>query len=218
MRAVLSTAVLGLALAACATTNHDPAVTVLNPALGSSMAGYAAAMAAPRAPMSYASGATVASCREYLAVPDRRDIAPLPDNSVASLDYVTCDSLAVLRDALPVAYGALPGDIGEALANRLDLRSFRSSRHQQTTDQAYTLQAIASAPLKIRRHTAELDTPDWYFKLEVVAVADIDHSGQPDWLIWVVDQSRKGTYLAVQPLLVRDPGMDAELVATPLPR
>lgn len=107
-------------------------------------------------------------------------------------------------------------DIGEALATRLDLRSFRSSRHQLTTDDAFTLDALSVQPIKIRPRTAELETPDWYFKLEVIAVADIDGSGKADWLVRVVDQSLSGTYLTVSPLVIYDPGNHGLLRAASL--
>lgn len=221
MKMIASSAVLGLSLAACAGMGpRGGEVVILNPELRVASADHAATMAAARSPLMMASGMTVSTCGEYLAVRDGdgQDIAPAPDNRLASLEYVVCDSLSALRRASPVATTAVDAGMGEALATRLDLRSFRSSWHQRTTDEAYTLQAVADHPLTFGPYTAELDTPDWYYKLEVVAVADVDASGRPDWLIWVVDQSRKGTYLTVAPLLIHDPAANGLLQATPLPR
>lgn len=215
---VIASATLGLLLAACASTGNYTDVIVLNPELRIANIDYAATMAAARTPLRMMSGETASTCGEYLAMRGGVDIAPSPDNQAASLEYVVCDSLSVLPSASRVAATNVHPDLGEALATRLDLRSFRSSRHQRTTDDAYTLEAVADHPLVVGPHTAELASRDWYFKLEVVAVADIDASGRPDWLIWVVDQSLDGTYLTVVPLLIRDPGADGRLDATPLPR
>lgn len=219
MKAIVSSAALGLLLVACASTSTTgEEVMIFDPELRSAHADYAEAMATPRTPMTMTSGATVSSCGEYLAQRDQVDVAPTPDNRIASLEYVICDSLFVLQDALPVADGIVGSDMGQALATRLDLRSFRSSRHQRTTDEAFTLQAVSDHPLDVGAYAAELNSPGWYFKLEVVAVADFDASGRPDWLIWVVDQSLKGTYLTVAPLIVHDPGAHGLLRAMPLQR
>lgn len=219
MKAVASCIIFVLSLAACAsTTTPSNDVMILNPELHAASADYAASMAVPRSPMTMASGATVSNCGEYLALGDGVDIEPSPNNRIPALEYVTCDSLSVLRGALPVAAADISDRMGEALANRLDMRSFRSSMHQRTTEEAFTLQALTDHPLKIGAHAAELDSSSWYFKLEVVAVADIDASGKPDWLIWVVDQSLEGTYLALEPLIIHDPVANGLLKASPLPR
>lgn len=218
MRTMALSVFLVWAVTACASTGdaHD-GVLVFNPDLREALAQYSATMAAPRAPMTMASGPTVSSCDEYLAQGSRAGTASVPANNTASLDYVICDSVAALHDAVPAPSDAAHAR-GETLADRLDLRSFRSSRYQRTTDEAYTLRAVTEHPLVIDTYSAALDSPGWYFKLEVVAVADIDGSGQADWLVWMVDQSRGGSYLSVVPLVVHDPSIDGLLTATPLAR
>lgn len=220
MRTVTPIFAFVLVLAACASTTTTPGNTVLilNPELRAANADYAASMAASRSPMTTSSGAIVSNCGEYLEMRDQMDREPTPDNRIASLEYVVCDSLSVLLGTLPVAAPDISDDIGAALATRLDMRSFRSSMHQRTTDEAFTLQALADEPLQIGDHAAELDSRSWYFKLEVVAISDIDGSGQPDWLIWVVDQARQGTYLSIEPLIIHDPAASGLLKASPLPR
>lgn len=219
MRTVALPLALVLSLGACASTpDAGDRMLILDSGLQAGYSDYAASMSAPRTPMTTTTGATVASCNEYLAAGNRIDLDAPPHNAAASLEYVVCDSLAALRDANPVTDPTAGDAIGQALAERLDLRSFRSSMHQRTTDEAFTLQALVDQPLKVGAHAVELDSPDWYFKVEAVAIADIDSSGQPDWLVWVVDQSREGTYLTLQPLVVQDPGQDGLLTATPLPR
>lgn len=219
MRTTASTVLFVLSLAACAsTTTASNEVMILNPELRTANADYATSMAAPRSPMMMGSGATVSSCGEYLALRDGVDIEPSPNNRIPALEYVVCDSLSVLQDASPVAATDISDNMGEALATRLDLRSFRSSMHQRTTDEAFTLQALVDHPLVIGAHKVELDSPGWYFKLEVVAVADMNANGKPDWLTRVVDQSLEGTYLAIYPLIIHDPGASGLLKASPLPR
>src|SRR5690606_33024129 len=116
------------------------------------------------------------SCNEYLAHRSHAGVASVPENSTASLDYLLCDSVAALHGALPAPLDGAAPALGSALADRLDLRSFRSSRHQRTTDEAHTLRAVTDQPLDTDAYSAAVDSPGWYFKLEVVAVADIDRS------------------------------------------
>ena len=219
MRTMVSSVFLACAVTACASTgNARDEALILNAELRDAHANYSATLAAPRAPLTMDSGATVSSCDEYLAQGSRAGIASVAENSTASLEYVICDSVAALHGALPALLDDGARAPGSALADRLDLRSFRSSRHQRTTDEAYTLRAVTDHPLDTDTYTATLDSTDWYFKLEVVAVADIDGSGQADWLVWMVDQSREGSYLSVVPLVVHDPSVDGLLTATPLAR
>lgn len=219
MRIAASACALALSLAACASTpGTDNRMLIFDSRLQADYADYAGSMSAPRSPMTTTAGATVASCNDYLAVGGRIDLDFPSGNRLASLEYVVCDLLAALQDAAPVADLTSTDDIGQTLATRLDLRSFRSSMHQRTTDEAFTLSDLADHPLTVGKHVVELDSPDWYFKVEAVAVADIDASGRPDWLVRVVDQSLGGTYLTMQPLVIRDPGQNGLLTALLLPR
>lgn len=219
MRTMVSSVFLVLAITACASTGDARDETlILNAELREAHANYSATMVAPRTPLTMDSGATVSSCDEYLAQGSHAGIVSIAENSTASLEYVICDSVAALHGALPAPLDDAARAPGSALADRLDLRSFRSSRHQRTTDEAYTLRAVTDHPLDTDTYSAALDSPGWYFKLEVVAVADIDGSGQADWLVWMVDQSLEGSYLSVVPLMVHDPTIEGLLTATPLAR
>lgn len=214
---VIASATLGLLLAACMSTGgRTYGVTILNPELRLANVDYAATMTAARPPLRMGWGGTASTCAEYLAMRDGIDVTNAPDYQTASLEYVVCDSLAALRGVSPVRAAGIHPHLGQALATRLDLRSFRSSKYQRTTDEAYTLKALADHPLLVSPYGAELASRDWYFKLEVVAIADIDASGRPDWLIWVTDQALNGTYLTVTALLIHDPEADGMLNARPL--
>lgn len=200
---------LGLSLAGCA-TGGAPAdgVTILNPELAAAYRDQAATMAAPRAPLRVA-GATLTSCAEYLEYDAPIDTEAILHNRIALQEYVVCDSLALLQDARPAPDTA--AGAGQALGTRLDFRTFHSSLRQRTSAEAFTLQALAGEPLAIGPHVAELDSDEWYLKLELVAVADIDANGKADWLVWVVDQSKVGSYLAFKPLVVYN-ATDTELL------
>ena len=218
MKTLAPALLFAISLLGCAIT-PPPTNTLLifDPELRLARREAATAMMAPRQAMTTPSGVSIHNCHAYLSAPDRAEIAAAPANRDAAAGYVLCDSLALLQEA-----SAAPSDVGDAemgrsLATRLDLRSFRSSRHQLTTDDAFTLEAVAGQPLDVGPRSAELESPDWYFKLEVIAVADIDGSGKADWLVRVVDQSLKGSYFTVSSVVVVDPVEHRLLEATAEP-
>jgi len=214
MKTLASALMVAISLLGCASTPApNDGLLIFDPELRLAHENPATAMIAPRPAMTTPSGPAIYNCHAYLSTPDRAEIAAAPANRNAAADYVLCDSLSLLQGAFATTAESGELDMGRSLATRLDLRSFRSSRHQRTTDDAFTLEALAGRPLKIGPRTAELESPDWYFKLEVVAVADIDGSGEVDWLVWVVDQSLTGSYFTVSPLVVIDPVEDSLLEA-----
>lgn len=125
-----------------------------------------------------------------------------------------CDSVAVLQKAQ--AAPRAEAVYGEALARQLDFRTFPSSLHQRTTDASFTLENLASEPLQTDRYTATLDSPDWFIRLELVAIADIDGDGRTDGLVWFTDESKTGTYLSVQALVAPDIDSTAPLIGAPV--
>lgn len=206
MKTLAPALLVAISLLGCAST--PPAtegLLIFDPELRLAHENPVASMMISRPAMTTPSGASIDTCHVYLSTPDRAEITAAPANRDAAADYVLCDSLALLQDASAAPSAVGDTDMGRPLATRLDLRSFRSSRHQLTTDNAFTLDAVAGQPLEIGPRSAEFETPDWYFKLEVIAVADIDGSGRADWLVRVVDQSLSGTYLTVSPLVIYDP-------------
>lgn len=218
MKMLASTLLVAISLLGCASTPPpNDGLLIFDPELRLAHENRAASMVASRPAMTTPSGASIDTCHVYLSTPDRAEITAAPANRDAATDYVLCDSLALLQDssAAPSAVGDV--DMGQSLATRLDLRSFRSSRHELTTDDAFTLDAVAGQPLEIGPRSAEFETPDWYFKLEVIAVADIDGSGKADWLVRMVDQSLKGSYFTVSSVVVVDPVAHGLLAATPEP-
>ncbi|HET7410352.1 MAG TPA: hypothetical protein VFJ13_09140 [Paracoccaceae bacterium] len=199
-RALLAIALL--ALSACASTTHpDPAIRIFNAPLREAFADLDRTMSEPRHPLALSSGVTISTCREYLRHADDIERGR-PDQMLALQDYVICDSVALLQRAQPAPSPSI--DAGQALATRLDFRTFPSSLGPRTSDHAFSFQALTDEPLVIETNAAMLDSQDWYLRVERVAAADFDGDGREDWLVWIGDASHTGTYQTFYALLVRD--------------
>ena len=48
------------------------------------------------------------------------------------------------------------------------------------------------------------ETAEWRYRLELVAISDIDKNGKPDWVLWLSDESKSGNYRGYQTLIAYD--------------
>ena len=215
-------ALMGLALVGCATGGPArvgaKSVDILADELRTAAANPRATLTAARTPLKFASGVVVTSCRDYLA--QRRAHAVLDEgvaNRMVASEYVLCDSVAALQGAaLASADGDLAAKRGEVLASRLDLTSFPSSLGPRLDADHRVLRALGT-PVRTTATEAVMDTADWTFRLRVVAVADFDHDGKTDWLVWLTDEARDGNYRDYRALVVPDVVGKPSLVAIPPP-
>lgn len=204
-----------LSLSACASTGDVvPATRIFNEDLRHAFDTLNWTMSEPRSPLALPSGATISTCREYLQHTDQLD-RDHPDQMRALQDYVICDSLALLQQARPAS--AMPIDVGQALATRLDFRTFPSSRGPRTSDQAFLFETLVDDALIIEPNAAMLDSEEWYLRLERVATADFDGDGSEDWLIWIADDSHVGTYQTFHALLIYDVTGTGTMAAASIP-
>lgn len=204
-----------LSLCACASTNDvTPATRIFNEDLRQAFDTLDQTMSEPRSPLALPSGSSISTCREYLQHTGSIDRGN-PDQMRALQDYVICDSLALLQQARPVSGASI--DAGQALATRLDFRTFPSSRGPRTSDQMFLFETLVDDALVIEPNAAMLDSEEWYLRLERVAAADFDGNGSEDWLVWIADDSHVGTYQAFHALLVYDVTGTGTMAATPIP-
>lgn len=159
-----------------------------------------------RSPMEFQSGRVVQNCADFLAESKRSRLVGSIDNERERYQYAICDFLGVLEDAnwtTPTAKNI--GGYGKALSERLDLRSFPSSLHQRVTDERYLPIHLWGDATKTTKYVAEAELPNWYYRAEVVAEADVDHDGRSDWIVWWVDDAQGPTYLSVGVLIISAP-------------
>lgn len=167
-----------------------------------------------RAPLVMRTGRSVDTCAGYLAAGGFDAVAADVNSRITPRQYLVCDTLAALKDARPLADGDYrPEDYGEALAGRLDLLSFRSSLSKLAAPASPTLMAVEGPAIHLAEKGFMVDARDWVLSLEVVAVAHLDDNRQPDWLLWLVDESNAGMYRSYQLLEIRDVSPDGPLSA-----
>ena len=107
--------------------------------------------------------------------------------------------------------------LGEKLESKLDLRSFPSSLNRIGSEEANTLKSIFPEQTKSFNNVVELQTEDWAFTIEVVALAKINDNSSPDWIVWVLDEAKSGNYRGYSTLIIYDPEKQKKLKAVVYP-
>lgn len=197
-------------LAGCASHVAKAEIQAVNPQLAAALAAPAEALAQRRAPLQ-AGTTTVSSCAQYLdiAVTDRagEEVQMQP----AAADYLLCDTLQALENASLAKRGEAA--FGAALYERFDLGSIPSSFGPRLTSEARTLEQLAAVEPQVTRHGVGLDSSEWHFAMELVAVADLNRNGDADWLLWMADEAKDGNYRVYQLIVVWDPVRQSGLLA-----
>ena len=70
-------------------------------------------------------------------------------------------------------------------------------------EKKHTLNKL-TGDLKLGVNSASVESNDWRYALELVAVTDINKNGTADWIIWLIDEAKTGNYRAYQTLIAFD--------------
>ena len=79
---------------------------------------------------------------------------------------------------------------------------FPSSLSQVLDEHKYSLNQLDGAAVKLEPTVAVYETKDTHYRLEVVAILDINNNAQTDWLLWLADEARTGNYRQYQTLII----------------
>lgn len=161
-------------------------------------------LAKQRLPLAFFSGKTVDNCQEYFQLKGSSELQDGVNNMIAAQDYVICDTLQALKSAVTEFTNSGIKERGAALAQRVALDSFSSSAYQKTDDDKTTPQAVFSSLLTVTENALTMDSGDWFYQLEVVAVADVDKDGHEDWLLWLTDKAKSGNYSIMKAYIIHD--------------
>ena len=189
---------------ACSNSRHNNmAPLILNTELQHAFLNIKTTLTIKRSPLIFATGQTVNDCSSYLELRSRgKIIEETVNNMMMAADYIICDSVDVIKHAdfsHPVVFS--DENRGEILATRLDLRSFLSSLRPKLDKDQFVLSSLGF-PMQTLESGLTIDTSEWFFRLEVVAIGDFDLDGKTDWLIWMIDESKKGNYRNYQLLMI----------------
>jgi hypothetical protein len=162
-------------------------------------------MAAPRTPLTFESGRTVSTCADYLAERRQSQISEAMLDRMIAREYLVCSSLELLGQAQPIAVPKRrPVAYAEAIAERLDLRSFLSSLGPRLDGEEPVLRALDGHVLRADAFSVRSESDSWYYSFEVVARADLTHDGKEDWLVRLIDCAKEGSYRDYSMLVVTE--------------
>lgn len=169
-----------------------------------------------RATLTFESGATAQNCGEYLRLTTTSMLKEDVSNQLGKSEYLACDVAAIIGDTKHTVVGK-DARFGQALANRLDLRSFPSSLFQMLDEKKYSLSTLGAKAVKVESASVTYETGDWRYRLELVATLDMNRNGKLDWVLWLADEAKSGNYRQYQTLIVQDVSDTGSLHAVPYP-
>lgn len=194
-------------------------IEIFNSSIQGALENYDTLLREPKNILELSSGGIVRSCMEYLAHTPPRAIAEGINNQTIYQEYLVCDTIEAIQDrASGYEHTSPPMNRGKTIAERLDLRSFLSSMGPGITDDEFTLSTLATNDVSMHENSVEIDSENWFYKLEVVAAGDFNSNNEEDWLIRLADESKDGNYRGYSALLVYDPGFARTIKATHLPQ
>ena len=202
-------------LAACAGTDLTTQPIILNAEVAAAYQQPDAVLGERRPPLRLANGSTVTDCTAYLAARDYSPVEETTANMAVRNEYRICDTLDVLRGSAAPTGVALPlPAYAESLRDRLDLRSFPSSLRQLADDYPTAADLPATMTATTSNASLLIESEDWQYRLEVVAVADTDANGREDWLVWLTDEALRGSYRDYRLLIISGANEPGYLTAT----
>lgn len=194
-------------LVSCANTKFQNAPYIPNEELSASYENFNDSFKKTRSSLLYNGGRTATDCQTYFDLTSKYEIDETIHNQLVKSEYLICDALKILSSSSGVPKENVNfSNMGEELLSKLDLRSFSSSLYRASDENSHTLKSLYSQHTSSVGNVAELNTEDWTFTLEVVAVAKINDNSSLDWVVWVLDESKSGNYRGYSTLIVYDPG------------
>jgi hypothetical protein len=203
-----------LCLSACKAATARPSVLV-DPDILPDVTSRESSWVAARTPLAL-SGGPVSSCESYATLHSSGVVEDVANQLVKS-EYLICDVLGRVGKDSELGPLVPAASYAEALASRLDLRSFPSSLGPRLEDDRFTLERLFGAEaLQRGPRGVAVSTTDLSYVLKAVVVGDLDQSGADDWLVWLTDEVLAGNYRSYQTLLIKDVGSQGLLLAQPL--
>jgi len=201
-----------LALVSCAASKPPIKTTILNPSLLKAKINFQQSWNKKRSKLEFGSHDTAENCAEYTKLVSRHKPIESTNNQLIKSEYLVCDVLKILSDKQVKTNKSLL-DLGTKLSEKLDLRSFPSSLFRVSDETKHTLKSIGTESVTSIGTTSTMETEDWIFRLEVVAITDINGNNKPDWIIWFSDEAKQGNYRSYSTLVAYDVLGDKKITA-----
>ncbi len=197
-------------------SKQSKAEGIYNSGLREAYAVYDQTMSIKRTPLLFTSGRVVDNGTDYVQELMVSTVDDVTSNYLIHSEYLICLSVYLIRCAARnAAYNYAPSSFGKELFHRLDLRSFPSSIGDLTDGEKWTLKTLALKwmPFDIRQYVVYSDNDEWFLNLEVVANVDINGDGTSDWIVWLTDEAKHGSYGAYHTIVIYSPSQQGPLLA-----
>lgn len=205
-------------LAGCANTNQQDSPYILNNQLSISHQNIDNSLQEQRGKLLFTDGQEANNCNAYFDLTSKYDLDESIHNQQVKSEYLICDALKILSNSPGLPTEKIKSlNLGEDLLSRLDLRSFPSSLNMASNETSHTLKSLYPEQTSSTGNVAELQTEDWAFTLEVVALARINDNLSPDWIVWILDESKSGNYRGYSTIILYDPEEHETFKATLYP-
>lgn len=219
MKCIRVFAILSLVFtASCNPTNAAPNGHVFSRTLFSAYQHRDASLSKKRTKLLFDGGIAVTECSSYLSAASKHLLRESISNQMVRSEYLVCDALGILGSRNITYQDAVHSTYGRQLAAKLDLRSFPSSLRRISGADKHTLNALFPGQIITRGNLAILDTPDWRFRLEVVASVRLDANKHAAWIVWLSDEAKTGNYRAYETLIIYNPNAGDRVTADVYPR
>ncbi|MEJ2682509.1 MAG: hypothetical protein P8144_13855 [Gammaproteobacteria bacterium] len=171
-------------------------------------------LAIKRSTLLFSEGKSADSCKSYYSLYPDYKLDESARNQQVKSEYLICDALRILLSSSGVSNEAVkPLNLGKHLLTKLDLRTFPSSINRSATEDSHTLYSLYPNEASFNDNVAEWQADEWVIAMEVVAVARINKNLKPDWIVWVSDESKLGSYKGYSTIIIYDPSGNDSLTA-----
>jgi hypothetical protein len=220
MKFTLYSSLLSLCvLSGCSNISSQNNHYIVNDVLESSYQDIDKSLSESRSNLLFDNDEVANNCSSYFLLNSKYDVDESVYNQQVKSEYLICDALEILLNSSSVTNSKINDlSLGKKLASKLDLRTFPSSLHRAGTEEAHTLKSIFPEQFKYFDNVVEVETEDWAFTIEAVAMAKINDNSLPDWIVWVLDESKSGNYRGYSTLIIYDPEEKKQIKATAYPK
>lgn len=190
-------------LSACDSKQEQKSeVVIYNADVAEAVSQYKTTLKLKRTEVIFENSVKANNCESYIKAIKSSRINEGVNNQLVKSEYLICDALLLVGDT-KYTTSKSNSDLGKSLSQRLDLRSFPSSRFQMLDEKMHTLDKL-TGDLKVGANSASVESKDWHYALELVAVTDVNKNGKADWIVWLIDEAKMGNYRGYQTLVAYD--------------
>lgn len=159
------------------------------------------AIAKDRNEINFNSGQSANNCTLYLKEVKLSAIVESVNDQIIHTEYLNCEVCDLIKGT-KIIRQKFKGNYGSLLSSKLDLTSFRSSLNRRARTNGPALQNLGERFLNTDASSVTYESEEWFYRLDLVAITDINQDGVQDWIVLLEDKSKVGNYHAGSTLII----------------